>query len=70
VLTISGERKWERQEGEQAHRMECGYGSFSRSFTLPHQVNADKVQAKSENGMLRITIPKDEKARSRRVPIA
>jgi HSP20 family protein len=78
VLTISGERKWEKtdEKGEgktanrQLHRVECGYGAFSRSFALPRQVAAEKVQAKLDNGILHITIPKDEKVRPKRIPIA
>lgn len=60
-LTISGERKFEQKEdGETFHRVETRYGSFSRSFQLPNSVDEESVQAKYEEGVLRITIDKSE----------
>lgn len=60
-LTISGERKFEQKEdGETYHRVETRYGSFSRSFQLPNSVDEESVQAKYEDGLLKITIDKTE----------
>ena len=62
VLTVSGERKFknEKKEGEY-YSIETQYGSFSRAFTLPENVDAQKIDAKYVNGILQISLPKDEK---------
>ena len=61
-LTISGERKFNREKKEDNfYAMETQYGTFSRSFSLPENVDAGKISAKYVNGILEITIPKDEK---------
>lgn len=61
-LTISGERKFNREKKEDNfYSMETQYGTFSRSFSLPENVDAAKISAKYVNGILEITIPKDEK---------
>lgn len=61
-LTVSGERKFSSEKKEKNFRsVETKYGSFSRSFTLPENVDASKVNAKYNNGILELTIPKDEK---------
>ncbi|GAB1446467.1 hypothetical protein MASR2M41_22490 [Flammeovirgaceae bacterium] len=61
-LTISGERKFSTEKNEKDyHSIETRYGSFSRSFTLPESVHSDKIDAKYNNGILELTIPKDEK---------
>ncbi|MEQ8363012.1 MAG: Hsp20/alpha crystallin family protein [Cyclobacteriaceae bacterium] len=61
-LTISGERKFSTEKNEKDfHSIETRYGSFSRSFTLPESVSSDKINAKYNNGILELTIPKDEK---------
>jgi len=59
VLTISGERKYkdEVKEGDY-YKIESAYGKFSRSFTLPEKVDADKITAESKNGVLEVVIPK------------
>jgi HSP20 family protein len=73
VLTITGERQaeWEREGGERGswHISERRYGRFSRSFVLPRDVDAERIQAQMANGVLRLTIPKSEKARRRRIEI-
>jgi HSP20 family protein len=70
VLTISGERKWgEDAENRNFHRVERGYGRFVRSFALPQQVASERVQARFEDGVLHVTIPKAEGARPRRIQI-
>jgi len=69
VLTISSEKKTENEtkEGQRYTRKEFSYQSFSRSFTLPDSVDSDKIKAKYENGILKITIPKREDAKPRPV---
>ena len=70
VLTIKGERKFEReQETENYHRVERQSGQFYRRFTLPDSADADKIEARSEHGVLMITIPKQEVAVSRRIEV-
>ncbi len=62
LLTISGERKFTKEKKENSfHSIETQYGSFSRSFTLPENVDANNISAKYVNGILEITVPKDEK---------
>lgn len=65
VLTISSEKKVENEtkNGQQFTRREFSYQSFSRSFTLPETVDGDKISAKYENGILKVSIPKKEEAK-------
>jgi HSP20 family protein len=61
VLTIRGERKQENEEKKKNyHRVERFYGSFSRSFTLGENVDKENIDAKYENGVLHLTLPKVE----------
>jgi HSP20 family protein len=71
VLTIRGERKEEHQEGDEGtyHLAERRYGQFSRSFVLPRDVDQDHIQARFDDGVLTVTIPKSEKARRRRIEV-
>jgi HSP20 family protein len=72
VLTISGEKHEEREEqGEKNtwHLSERHYGKFSRSFVLPRDLDPEKIQARFEDGVLQVSIPKSEKARRRKVEI-
>jgi HSP20 family protein len=59
TLTVSGTKRFEeeRHEGEY-HIMECAYGSFQRSFTLPARVNETEIDATYKNGVLHLSIPK------------
>ena len=60
-LTITGERKLEKkEEGRRYHMLETQYGSFSRTFYLPDKVSPDKISASLEDGVLMVTVPKDE----------
>jgi HSP20 family protein len=67
VLTISSEKEVENEtnEGQQFTRREFSYQSFSRSFTLPNTADSEKIEAKYENGILRVVIPKKEEAKPR-----
>ena len=61
-LTISGERKFNEEKKEKNfHSIETYYGSFSRSFKMPENVDASKISASYNNGILEVTLPKDEK---------
>ena len=70
ALTISGERKQEKQDkSENEIRVESFYGTFSRTFQLPDNVDAGSVRAESKDGVLKIHIPKKESARAKTISI-
>jgi len=70
VLTVSGERKEEREEkGKTYHRVERRVGAFSRSVTLPCPVKEDAVDAQYKNGILTIKLPKTEEAKARKITV-
>mmetsp|Transcript_48324 Transcript_48324/g.121665 ORF Transcript_48324/g.121665 Transcript_48324/m.121665 type:complete len:173 (-) Transcript_48324:126-644(-) len=65
-LTISGQRHRQTEEkGENYHRMECSYGSFSRSFSIP-DISGESVAAKYTDGVLTLTLPKPEKVQPKK----
>jgi HSP20 family protein len=71
VLRLSGERKFEKDVKKESYqRIERAYGTFTRAFTLPSQVNAEKVEAAFDSGVLTITVPKAEQAKPRKINIA
>lgn len=70
MLTLSGERRYEKElKQENRHRIERSYGRFVRSFSLPSQVDAAKVAARMEDGVLRITLPKAEAVKPKSIAI-
>lgn len=70
VLTVSGERREEKQVAENmAHRRERYFGKFSRSVSLPLSVSADKVTATYKDGILTVEIPKAEEAKPKTVEV-
>jgi HSP20 family protein len=69
LLTISGERQFERKDESNYHRIERAYGSFSRTFTLPRSVDATQIVANYRNGVLEIEIPKKEESRPKQIEI-
>ena len=70
LLTISGERKEEREEkGKTFHRVERRVGSFSRTVTLPSPVKQDAVDAQYKNGILTVKLPKTEEAKSKKITV-
>ena len=70
ILTIQGERKFEKQVNEDKYlRVERSYGSFARSFTLANTVNADAIKAEYQNGVLTLTIPKREEAKPKQIKV-
>lgn len=61
MLTVSGERKFKEEESDKKYKsVRTSYGSFERTFTLPKNVNATKIEANYKNGILEVIIPKDE----------
>ena len=70
VITLRGERHFEkRDEADNYHRVERAYGSFTRSFTLPNTVTGEGATADYRNGVLRVTLPKREETRARRIEV-
>ena len=70
VITLRGERKFEKvDETDNYHRVERSYGSFTRSFTLPQTVSAEGATAEYSNGVLRVTLPKREETKARRIEV-
>ena len=70
TLTISGERKAEKEEkGRKFHRVERYYGRFERSFSIPDGATADDVKAEFKDGVLRVHLAKSEKARPKQIEV-
>src|SRR5215468_4531176 len=70
TLTISGERKRESTNGEKAQRTERYVGTFRRSIALPTRVDAGKVSASYENGILKVVLPKAEEAKPKQIKVS
>ena len=68
-LTIKGKRSRDEREGVTLHRRERGVGAFTRTLRLPFDIDADKVAATLEHGVLTITLPKPEAAKPRRIEV-
>ena len=70
VVTLRGERHFEKKDdSDNYHRVERAYGNFTRSFTLPNTVTAEGATAEYTNGVLRVTLPKREDTKARRIEI-
>jgi HSP20 family protein len=70
TLTVHGERKFEKEEKEENYRrVERQYGSFTRSFTLPATVDAEKVSATYDKGVLKIELAKKAEAKPKQIKI-
>jgi HSP20 family protein len=70
TLTIKGEKKEEKEnKGKHYHRVERSYGSFTRTIGLPAHVMTDKVEAKNNHGVIEITLPKMEKAKTKKISV-
>lgn len=70
MLTIKGERESEKKEEKEGYkRVERKWGSFYRRFSLPDSADAEKISAKCNNGVLDITIPKQEKVQPRKISV-
>ena len=71
TLSLRGERKFEKKtEGDNYHRVERSYGSFTRTFTLPSTVNLEDVDAEFRDGVLRVTIAKRAELKPRQIQVA
>jgi len=70
TLTVSGERKFEKEEKEENfRRVERRYGSFTRSFTLPNTVNTEDINAQYNNGVLTIKLAKRAEAKPKQIKV-
>ena len=69
VLTVAGEKKVEKEENETYRCTERCYGTFSRSICLPFEVDAHKVDASFKDGVLKITLPRSEAAKAKKIEI-
>lgn len=69
LLTVSGERQFERKDDRNYHRIERTYGSFTRTFSLPRTIDANAISAQYRDGILEIEIPKLEDAKPKQIQI-
>jgi HSP20 family protein len=70
VLTLSGERTYDNEvKEENYYRKERSYGKFQRAFTLPADVDSDKIKAEFKDGVLQVEVPKPEEQKSKQVTI-
>src|SRR5690242_19919122 len=70
TLTVTGERKIEKEEKEENfRRVERQYGSFTRTFTLPQTVDAENVAATYDKGVLKVTLPKKAEAKPKQIKV-
>jgi HSP20 family protein len=70
ILTIRGERKFEKKVNEENYlRVERSYGAFARSFTLANTVNSEAIKAEYNNGVLTLSIPKREEAKPKQIKV-
>src|SRR5579863_7584625 len=70
TLTVSGERKFEKEEKEENfHRVERRYGSFTRSFTLPSTVDSEHINASYTNGILKLELSKKPEAQPKQIKV-
>ena len=69
LLTIVGERKFEKEENKKYHRVERAYGRFLRSFVLPEGVDPDKVNAEFRDGVLKVHLAKSEQTKPKQIEV-
>ena len=70
ILTLEGERKFEKETGEENYqRVERSYGIFQRSFTLPTNVDNERISATFDNGILTVELPKREETKPKQIRI-
>ncbi len=71
VLTISGERRLAHDDNREGyHRVECNYGSFRRSFSIPANIETNNINAAYKDGVLRLTLPKKPEAQPKQIKIS
>jgi HSP20 family protein len=70
TLTLKGEKKFEQKVSKDNYiRTERAYGTFVRSFTLPHNVDSEKIKASYKDGVLELTLPKKEEAKPKQIKV-
>lgn len=70
LLTVKGEKKEEKEDkGENYHCVERRYGSFHRSFRIPDHIHSDKIEASYKDGILTLTLPKDESSKTKKIEV-
>jgi len=69
-LLLKGERRSDHEDGARVHRAERFFGTFERTIPLPFEVDPEGVEARLENGVLRLDLPRREKEGVRRIPVA
>jgi len=70
ILSLEGERKFEKENAEENyHRVERSYGKFARSFTIPSNVDNEKITAAFQNGILTVELPKREETKPKQIKI-
>jgi HSP20 family protein len=69
VLSITGERNYEEEKDKKHHRLERAYGSFVRAFAIPDDADASKVMAEFKDGVLKVHLAKDEKAKPKTIEV-
>lgn len=70
MLTLRGERRFEKEsDGKNFHRVERSYGQFLRSFSLPNNVDREKIKASFKNGLLEVELPKREDAKPKTIKV-
>ena len=70
VLTISGERNYDNEvKEEKYYRRERAYGKFQRAFSLPADVDSDKIKADFKDGLLKVEVPKPEKQKPKEITV-
>ena len=70
VLTLRGERTLDREDRrDNYHRVELAYGTFTRSFSLPGTIDAEKIRAESKHGVLTVHLPKKAEAKPRAIQV-
>ncbi len=70
TLTLRGERSLEKEiKEENYHRIERAYGSFYRSFSIPNYIDAEKIKAEHENGILKVVMPKKQELKPRKIKV-
>jgi HSP20 family protein len=70
TITVEAERRYESQQGRNAHRVERAYGNFTRTFNIPSRYDLSKIQASHQNGTLTLQVPRSEQAMKRSIPIS
>ncbi len=70
VLTLRGERKLEKEDKrDNYHRVELSYGTFTRTFSLPGTIDAERIKAESKNGVLTVHLPKKPEAKPKSIQV-